>query len=244
MRINEVVKKALANAANSRGRGVIIMTPVADAKPDVCYVQGVIMTLMHQKADAHQFIWGDSNIPHVRNAILNRFMQTSFDQVVLIDADIGWSLQDWDYLMEGPEEVVCAEYARKTTHPDIQALPVRGGMGFTRIARSALEKLIELRTDEGADRIPRYYEDGRMMVDFHYTGATSDGHWMSEDRGFFRYCQLAGVAFRNETRTRLDHVGRAVYRYKPNVLDTCPHKNQRSAEGLSWCADCGKPLED
>jgi hypothetical protein len=219
--ISDMVKQALATPLyDNKGRpSTIIMTPVMNALVDILYINSMLPTMQNGLADAQHFMSGNSNISHARNMMLNLFWNLpQFERVVLIDADIAWGPQDWAYLMEGPEEVVVAEYAKKVqgTMPDgTPWTPVKGGMGFVRVDRSAFKTLIEATTDHGTDRVPRYYENGQLCYDFCYTGASGDGRYITEDRGFFMYCQLAGIAIRNETRTRLKHIGRAVYEYEP-----------------------------
>jgi hypothetical protein len=219
--ISDIVKGALGSMDDRpKDRpATIIMTPVMNALVDILYINSLLPTLQNQYADAQHFMAGNSNISHARNMMLNLFWNLpQFDRVVLIDADIAWSPQDWQYLMEGPEEVVVAEYAKKVqgTMPDGSPwTPVKGGMGFVRVERSAFQKLVDATTEQGTDRIPRYYENGQLCYDFCYTGASGDGRFITEDRGFFMYCMLAGITVRNETRTRLKHVGRAVFDYEP-----------------------------
>lgn len=192
--------------------GLIIMTPTVDARCDVLYVNALVPTLTTYGA-AHMFLSCDSNIAHARNTCLNIFWGLGqFDQLVMIDSDIAWSLEDFAYLMEGPESVVICEYARKSQDAPAPP-PVRGGAGFCRITRGVLEQLQALTHEDGSERLPRYREQGRTLIDYCFTGAVGDGRYLSEDRGLWTYCQLAGVTPRWETRTRLLHTGRAIYPY-------------------------------
>jgi hypothetical protein len=216
MNVSESIRELLRrnNAQPKRG-GIIIMTPCMDARVDVLYVNSLIPTLQHSGA-AHMFLSCDSNIAHARNTIANLFLilPEQFATLVMIDSDIAWSLDDWRYLMEGPEQIVIAEYARKSQ--DVPPPPpVRGGGGFCRVERAVLVKLQELTNDDGAERLPRYRENGQTYTDFFFTGATGDMRYLSEDRGLWTHCQLAGLIPRAETRTRLLHTGRAVYPYQP-----------------------------
>jgi hypothetical protein len=209
MKVANAIRQALKNASSN---GVIIMTPAHDARVDVLYVNALIPTLQTFGA-AHMFLSCDSNVAHARNTCLNIFSELKqFQQLVMIDADMAWSLEDFGYLMEGPQSLVVAEYARKSQ--DNQP-PVRGGAGFCRIHRSVLEQLDALMNEDGGERLPRYRENGKTMVDYCYTGAVGDGRYLSEDRGLWTYCALAGVEPRWETRTRLLHIGRAIYPYLP-----------------------------
>lgn len=205
---------------NHTAGATIIMSPVMDAKPDVLYVNGLLATIMTGRAQAHMFQTCDSNIAHARNTIANlfRLKLTGFDRLVMIDADIGWSLQDWDYLMEGSEPVVIAEYARKVSYEPGKCPAVSFGAGFCRIDRTVFETLDAWLKEDGSERIPTYFEDGQLYRDYFYTGAAGDGRYLPEDRGFWSYLRLAEIPLRVETRTRLNHVGRAVFPYTPSDL--------------------------
>lgn len=214
-KIRDAVRQLISKPDNPKPTRTIIMTPVMDARVDVLYVNSLIPTLQSGFADAHMFLSCDSNIAHARNTMANMFLGLpGFDQLVMIDADIQWRAEDWSYLMEGPEPIVVCEYARKS-HDGTVLPPVKFGAGFARVHRLVLEALQNLRTPEGAERLPRYFESGQMLTDFFYTGATNDGRYLSEDRGFWAYCQLADLPVRAETRTRLVHIGRALFPYKP-----------------------------
>lgn len=150
-----------------------------------------------------------SAINSVRNQIANNFKLTKFEELVCIDADIEFTVQDFDYLMEGDELIATAEYVRKQ---DVY-MPVTFGMGFVRINRAVFEALDNLTTEDGAPMVHHYREDGYERRDYFRTGASSDGRWMAEDFGFWTLVHLAGITPKVEKRTRLKHWGIKSYDY-------------------------------
>jgi hypothetical protein len=155
-----------------------------------------------------------SCINHIRNQIAGIFLRaTQFDILVCIDADIGFTQQDFDYLMEGSEDIATAEYCRK--HEDY--VPVTFGMGFVRIHRRVFEALDNLLDDAGNPLVGTYYEGPNMERDYFRTGASSDSRWMAEDFGFWSLVHLAGIKPKVEKRTRLNHWGLKAYKYRPDA---------------------------
>lgn len=205
---------------------IIIMTPCIDTAPDATYTDGVLEAIVHGRVGNKFLLCGQSNIGHARNMLGNIFRRSNFEMVVMIDADIGFTLQDLDYLLEGNEPVAIGEYAAKAypsdparphlTWPVGPPRPVKFGMGFCRIHRSVFEALDELRTDEGAERLQRYRENGEDNVEYFIDGACGDGRYVSEDRGFWSLVQITGVPIRIERRARVRHVGRHEYHYVPD----------------------------
>jgi hypothetical protein len=158
---------------------------------------------------------GDSNIAHCRNGVAHYFKtQTDCDTLFFLDSDIVFTAEDFAYMMEGPEQIVIAPYAKK-----IMGMPPTGfGMGFCRVHRSVFEMLDGLVDEEGQEQLGRYYIEGQgVATHYHFTGTSTDARWFGEDTGFWHFAALNGMSVRYETRTRLGHVGRFVFGY-PNQL--------------------------
>ncbi|MGH7743757.1 MAG: hypothetical protein ACREQ5_02920 [Candidatus Dormibacteria bacterium] len=157
---------------------------------------------------------GMSAINLARNVIAHLFVEkTKYEHLVFVDTDIIFMPSDWHLLWEGPEDLVTAEYAKKI----LGLPPTKFGLGFTRIHRSVFEKIKDLRTEDGDERVLRFFRDGELYVDYFPTGATQDSTWLGEDQGFFRWAALTGVKPRVETRTRLGHVGKFIYGYPDQI---------------------------
>jgi hypothetical protein len=167
------------------------------------------------------------------------FLASQFDQLVFIDADIGFSAQDFKLLMNYPmvkgETVLppdhlefeaaatldrngealisCAEYSRKTEAHEA----VRLGLGFCKISREVFVAIDNLKNDDGSPAIDQYMSNGSLISDYFISGSRQ-GRWLGEDQGFFILCHMAGIVPRIEQRTNLMHVGRKVYAYNAPVI--------------------------
>lgn len=164
--------------------------------------------------DRPLFFKGMSNIALARNEIAHIFLEkTKYEWLVMIDSDTAFTIQDWFYLWEGTEDVVCCEYARKV----LGMPPVQFGLGFTRVHRRVFQKIKDLTTEDGQERVNRFYHKGELFVDYFPNGATSDARWIGEDQGFFMWAAMTDSKPRLETRTRLGHIGRMTYGYPDQV---------------------------
>jgi hypothetical protein len=154
---------------------------------------------------------GISDIALARNLVTHQFMKSSCDWFMMVDADIIFSDQDFEYLWTGDDEIVTAPYARKIPG----ASPANFGLGFTRVHRRVFEMINNLQRDDGSEWANRFYMDGEIYTNFYPNGVTGDSRWLGEDRAFFTLCAMTGIPYRMETRCRLRHVGLFMYGY-PN----------------------------
>lgn len=165
-----------------------------------------------------------------RNMIVHQFMKSEFEWLVCIDADIGFSVDDMQFLLSetGPgipgagtparintpgletdaDALVTCEYSRKTDALD----PARFGLGFTRIHRAVFQTLQNLLLPDGQPRLWQFVSKGEMYWDYFPCGPI-DHQWMGEDMGFFHMCRLAEITPRVEQRTKLVHWGQKGYAY-------------------------------
>lgn len=182
--------------------------PTHDRRVDVdCMLS--IMRSVQQFGGQTYFHMGISE-PHLaRNLVTHKFLKSDCDWFQLIDSDIIFSAQDWDYLWEGDETIVTAPYARKIPGKS----PAMFGLGFTRVHRSAFHAMDELTKEDGSPFVEQFYMDGEMMSHYYPGGVTGDSRWLGEDRGFFTLCAMAKIPYRMETRCQLQHVGSFLYGY-------------------------------
>jgi hypothetical protein len=159
---------------------------------------------------------GDSNVAHARNEIAHAFLTEfpDFDTLFFWDVDIVATLQEFLWMLEGPEQVAIAPYARK----EMGREPVGFGMGFCRIHRSVFDTLNEWTNEDGSEALQRYYITGKgIATHFFYTGGSPEARWYGEDTGFWHFCAMNQITQRVERRTQLYHLG--LYRYGyPNQL--------------------------
>jgi hypothetical protein len=202
----------IASYKGPKRERVLVAMPTYDWRIDCECVGGLLQCWPFY--DRPLFYKGLSDIALARNEIAHTFLnKTDYDFLVMIDSDTTFNLADWLYLMEGDEEIVCAEYARKILgEPN-----VRGGLGFTRAHRNVFKKITALRHEDGQDRAARFYHKGEMYVNFFPNGISSEGSVVREDQGFFMMAALAECSIRIETRTTLGHVGPFKFCYPDQV---------------------------
>lgn len=133
-------------------------------------------------------------------------------QIVSRDPQTGHPVTD---LMPA-DMLVRAEYSYK----DDTCTPITYGMGFVRIHRFVFERLKRLTNKDGDARLWSMMHKGIELYDFFPSGPLihhliPTAEWKGEDAGFFTLCMLAGIIPRQETRTRLTHIGRKGYHYEP-----------------------------
>lgn len=207
---------------------VAIATPIADGKPYWQYVRSILALDRKRLFGPIFSICGCSDIVEARNRLVRTALTSSapWDQLVFIDADMGFSLEDWAYLMDESDgaDAVCAEYSAKGEPRRKAAWP----MGFCRISRALLQRLAAFEL-EGEPLIPRYTGyDGAEMTDFFESGIRGPHRRLAEDQAFWSMLASleraghAGFRVRYETRTRLVHVGTAEYAYSPELPDPPP----------------------
>lgn len=192
---------------------VLVAIPSYDSRIEAACVAGLMQCLPFYE---RPFFWcGMSNIALARNEIAHLFVEkfTNYEWLMMVDSDTGFTADDWRLLWEGEEEIVVAEYARKV----IGEKPVQFGLGFTRVHRNVFSKIKELKTEDGQERVNRFYHKGNMMVDYYPNGAIQSGRWIGEDQGFFMWAALTESSVRIETRTKLKHVGRFEYGYPDQI---------------------------
>ncbi len=203
---------------------VCVITPTRDGQVCADYTGGLASCA--GLYGGVSFVVGMSVIALARSLVVNAFMRQSFEHLVMIDSDIGFSRKDFEYLMEehlieGTEEthaVVVAEYAKRSTGDNRAKGVAQFGLGFTRIHRSVFDALQEVRTSEGDLMVNPFMWEGGLVYDYFPCGASPSNHWMSEDHGFFMLCQLAGIVPRVESRCDLLHWGRVATRTPKSTL--------------------------
>jgi hypothetical protein len=143
------------------------------------------------------FLGNESLIPRARNQCAWKALAYGWDQLFFIDADIGWTLEDFKALYISEREVIAGTYPVKTYPIRLAHNPLPFGAkntqgdetevlnvptGFMRINRSVLEQLTE-KTEHytGVDAI---HKTKVRMWDLFPSGPTSDGGYASEDYGF------------------------------------------------------------
>lgn len=163
------------------------------------------------------FVTGCSEVNLARNLAVQHFDSLpQFDHMVFIDSDIGFSRQDFEFLMSGDEDAVYAPYSKK----DGTGKPSEFGLGFARVKRSVFEKILDLKTANPIDGLPDpdgepavnfFFWQGAMVFEFFPSFATAAHHWSGEDHSFWKLVKMSGATVRVEERVRLRHWGRIAF---------------------------------
>lgn len=206
-------------------QSVMIVTPTHDGNVVAGYAGGI--SACAGLFGFVGFVVGNSNVSLTRDIQAAMFLKNALAQWLLsIDADIQFTRNDLELLMEGDELIRVAEYAKKSFKPGEK--PAQFGMGFSLIHRDVFDTLKLLKqfkgvteSHDGPPLIEQFYWEGEIVDHFFPTGPNDlTSHWIGEDHGFFHYARMANIATRVETRTRLIHWGRAAFPYQPQVASS------------------------
>ena len=161
---------------------------------------------------------GCSAIAAARNSLVQDFIESDYDRLFFLDADIGFTPGDIVKVCENPHDLVGGAYRYKreeeayAVHWDDNdlwsdetgAIPVRGlGTGFLAISRDCLAKV---REKYG----PRTYSDGEREV-YAYFDMPVDGMLWGEDLRFCHMAKESGVTCYVLPEMTLTHVGGKQY---------------------------------
>ncbi len=165
---------------------------------------------------------GQANISRARDLLTAQFLASDCTTLIFIDGDVGFTRDDMSRLLASPFSITGGLYPRKSASlkwvcvPQPEDLtPVPGhtdyrrvrrvGTGFLRIDRVALEKML------AHGEVSEYPLNENRIRHFFPTGLL-DGEFLSEDYYFCELAARAGLGVYVDTRIRLRHVGRSVYR--------------------------------
>jgi hypothetical protein len=204
-------------------RDICLAIPCKTGLVDVMCMRGVCNVIgTGRLANQPLFKYGGSNVGAVRNSIADVFLnKTECNWLVMLDDDIGFSIEDWDLLFEDQagELAVCAEYLQKL---DGAQTPAVFGLGFARVHRRVFELLTALTTSEGVAWVNQGIYAGSLLWDFFPQGVNAAGEYRQEDHGFWSLVHTAQVSIRMERRTHLKHSGRSTWIYDAATVDVPP----------------------
>jgi hypothetical protein len=160
---------------------------------------------------------GHSDVQCARVRIARKFLESDCDWLMLVDADIGFRVIEWDLLWEDRGELaVCAEYVKKDPRRYSRA---HFGCGFMRVHRSVFETIKSWTWDDGRPLLQQATYDGELYDWYFPAGINVRGEYKGEDHGFWTLVSIVQVPARVETRANLIHVGKGFYAYEPGRAD-------------------------
>lgn len=201
----------------------LLATPLIDGKADREFVTGLLQA--HGLYAGWICVEGQANISRARDMLVEQFLGTDCTTLVFIDGDIGYGYQDLQLLLASPHPITAGLYLRKSAtrlwvcdpQPD-QGEPVAGqpelrrvrrvGTGFLRIDRSVLIALVD------GGHVAPYQDPSRPDKQAHqFFPSGLWGHeYLSEDYYFCELAARAGFGIHVDTRIKLRHAGRRIYR--------------------------------
>ena len=179
--------------------------------PFVSSLKGAIALFKSHGYETHAgVVTGDSFVQRARNRLVKQFMDSNCDTMLFLDDDMKWSPADALKLIQMPDKVIGGNYRQKVEpgieiYPDVMNLTEDGKpvvrsdgcisawgicMGFTKIARTAIEKLIKAYPEQ------RYAaKQNDKECDIHYDlfpQGVYKGRWYGEDYSFCRLWRNIG----------------------------------------------------
>lgn len=217
--------------ARARRRSLFIATPVARA-PARQYTLSMIRTMLGLRdlgIEARlQWVVGNSNLPRARNELVAEFLATDCTDLLWIDDDMGWRLNDVVRLLSSDKEFIGGVGRKKSDSPDaavetwcakflpgdleqdaMGAIKVYGvGTGFALVSRKVFEAVKaahpEWKRPGLASQSPAAQE---QFFSFYRFVDEPGGQMVSEDIAFCETWRSLGGTVWADPTIELVHVG-------------------------------------
>lgn len=189
--------KSLPTVTAPTRDNTVVTIPLGNYQMDIATHQGLMAsTMLYSGEFTH---CGQSHVGMARELLFNTVLDSPFEWMVCIDADIGFHLRDMEKLLtleHDRDYAVNGVYAKKQESEEA----VIQGLGFARIHRCVLEAI--------ATHCPlKFDHEGRERQQFCLQGVTGNRRMMCEDVGFWYLCSLVGVKPRLLYDLHLKHFG-------------------------------------
>jgi hypothetical protein len=216
-------ERVAARQARIRGRRVMICTPTHRSMAwqfTKAYAETWLTLAQYGAAIQGHFVAGSSNLPRARSELARAFLASDCDDMVFIDADMGWNPNAVVRLIASDKEIVAAIGRKRVDLDDpkdlagwcVRLLPGPDlvhdhdmgmieveavGTGMMKISRSALEQIRDARPDLQRPDYTRFF-------------------WFNEQDGGedYEFCRLArslGLSIWVDPLIELTHVGDKEY---------------------------------
>lgn len=212
------------NVTQLRAPSLFVGIPTYDGKMEWKTVKGLIQLSMFCAAKGVRFcvdvVPGDAFIGKARDTIAHRFLEREFDELLFIDADIGFTLDSCKELLRSDADIVGGVYRVKEDRLKFAAMmweppekhPEDGRLikmkylpaGFLRIRRRVLLKMMEKWPEE------HYFAGERKVYEFFPAGRTGN-HFTGEDIAFCNRAIQCGFDIWGVQGIELIHTGAKGY---------------------------------
>lgn len=209
---------------------IFVAVPVYDARLPIQVVQRLLteqlFAVVRGDEIAFNFLSGNAGITQGRNQLATEFLDSGFDRLVFLDADITWEPGALVELAHKPADLVGGCYRFKTEHEqypmrflpgerwtnrdgliEVEMLPT----GFLAISRAVFETMLE--------RLPGIRNSMQSGVKAHcfFQMPYVDGHLFGEDFYFCRTWRELGGKVWLDPEIELTHWGFAPTPFKGHV---------------------------
>ena len=165
---------------------------------------------------------GEGFVGRARNQICSRFLESDFDELLMIDSDILYTPQNVDRIASHDVPIVAGFYPKKAPGKTVwvanhlnknEKVDENGlikvetiGTGFIKIQRWVLERM----RDKGV--AARYIVDGTDIVEYEFFPfRVVKGRLRSEDWAFCDNAHELGIPVYGDSKCVLRHFGSAIY---------------------------------
>lgn len=214
--------------------GIFLATPTFDGKFHWSTTAGLMQVAQFcgkvGMPLASDVVPGDHFVDKARNTLVYRFLKTNLDEIVFIDADVGFDINGFKLLMKSNVDIAMGLYRVKDDrvkfpallHEPVEAHPEDprlvklqyGPAGFMKVRRRVFEKMIEQYPED------YYYageaEDSRVYEFF--PSGRKGHHYGGEDIKFCERAIACGFSVWAVQDIPLDHTGAKTYDAKWRVL--------------------------
>lgn len=185
---------------------------------------------------------GASAIDQARSMMATDALRDGFTELLWVDSDIAFELEDVDRLLAHQQPFVCGIYPKKGTKslachvlPETRELVFgeEGGLteilyaagGFALVRSSVYERMREQLSLPACNA-----QFGKSFTPYYLplVKETSDGAWyLAEDFAFSERARQAGFTVHADTRIRLRHIGRYAYQWEDAGAEPKRHDRYR-----------------
>lgn len=209
-------------------KSVFIACPSGDGKFFHNTTSSLVNLASHLTQEGWDFSFavlpGNSLIDQARNLLLKSFLDSKCEDLLWIDADVGFDSAEVIRLLERPEKVVGGCYPAKVEDEErypvklvephnwngdlVEAMYLPGGM--IRVKRSVFQDLIERYRDD----LECLYTFGDNEIDvmhMYRTGQSENGGYCGEDVSFSNALRTTGYKLWLDPNMNLTHAGLKVW---------------------------------
>lgn len=212
------MKKDKGTTKEQQIKKIMIATPCHDRKLPVEYVGALLDTMRagFPAVIAPVFLPGESMLPHARNYLAQMFLESDFDAIMYIDADMAWAPDQFAKiaLSEAPVMSAVAHLKAENAPLNFRELPKEKpgadgvlsvesiGCAFMKIDRTIVQAMAH-------DSDSYTMHDNEYRAIFEYK--IDKGEFIGEDIGFCRKIRRRKTKILVDLNVVVGHIGSKIY---------------------------------